>query len=214
MRGFLKGQVGNSEGGRSIRGDRQEFTSAHISEAMGTVVVEVIGVSRSEHKNFSRVPLEAALSDEVTSRMRAGEADKGGNEMKTELWIGGVILAAVIGVSPMTISAQTTEPATSARSADCADVTVAAGAPPTNWVIDVSKMNPTGLLVDRYSCMAQPYSFYYFHHMDHLAFRTDWVRRGSDTYPLKDPTAQFSLRYAFRGGKACPACSVARPGEV
>jgi CubicO group peptidase (beta-lactamase class C family) len=48
--------------------------------------------------------------------------------------------------------------------------------------------------------MAQPYSYYYFHHMDRLAFRTDWVRKGSDTYPLKEPTKQFSLRYALRGG--------------
>jgi hypothetical protein len=43
---------GTSESGRSIGGDRQELTSAHIPEAMGAVVVEVIGVSRSKHKNF------------------------------------------------------------------------------------------------------------------------------------------------------------------
>ena len=61
-------------------------------------------------------------------------------------------------------------------------------------------MNPAGLLVDKYSYMAQPYSFYYFHHMDRLAFRTDWVRKGSDTYPLKEPTKQFSLKYFLRGG--------------
>jgi CubicO group peptidase (beta-lactamase class C family) len=60
-------------------------------------------------------------------------------------------------------------------------------------------MNQAGLLVDKYSYMAQPYSFYYFHHMDRLAFRTDWVRKGSDTYPLKEPTKRFSLRYAVRG---------------
>jgi CubicO group peptidase (beta-lactamase class C family) len=35
--------------------------------------------------------------------------------------------------------------------------------------------------------------------MDRLAFRTDWVRKGSDTYPLKEPTKRFSLRYAVRG---------------
>ena len=37
--------------------------------------------------------------------------------------------------------------------------------------IELSKMNPTGLLVDKYSYMAQPYRFYYFHHVDDLGFR-------------------------------------------
>jgi len=117
--------------------------------------------------------------------------------MKIVLWMGGIILAAEIGVSPSIVSAQTTAPTSMARSADCAEV---AGALPANCVIDISKMNPAGLLVDKYSYMAQPYSFYYFHHMDRLGFRTDWVRKGSDTYPLKEPTKQFSLKYALRGG--------------
>ncbi|MGA2511712.1 MAG: hypothetical protein ABSG27_15950 [Candidatus Acidiferrales bacterium] len=117
--------------------------------------------------------------------------------MKIVLWMGGIILAAAIGVSPSIVSAQTTAPTSMARSADCAEV---AGALPANCVIDISKMNPAGLLVDKYSYMAQPYSFYYFHHMDRLGFRTDWVRKGSDTYPLKEPTKQFSLKYALRGG--------------
>ena len=116
--------------------------------------------------------------------------------MKILLSIGGIILAAAIGASLTIVTAQTTELASSARSADCAEV---AGALPANCVIDISKMNPAGLLVDRYSYMAQPYSFYYFHHMDRLAFRTDWVRKGSDMYPLKEPTKRFSLRYAVRG---------------
>src|ERR1035437_10560434 len=104
----------------------------------------------------------------------------------------GIIFAAAISVSLANVSAQSTAPTFMARSADCAEVV---GAPPANCVIDVSKMNPAGLLVDKYSYMAQPYSFYYFHHMDRLAFPTDWVRKGSDTYPLKEPTKQFSLRY-------------------
>jgi CubicO group peptidase (beta-lactamase class C family) len=117
--------------------------------------------------------------------------------MKILVWMSGIIFAAAIGVSLANVSAQTTAPTFMARSADCAEV---AGAPPENCVIDVSKMNPAGLLVDKYSYMAQPYSFYYFHHMDRLGFRTDWVRKGSDTYPLKEPTKQFSLKYALRGG--------------
>ena len=67
--------------------------------------------------------------------------------------------------------------------------------------IDVSKMNPSGLLVDKYSYMAQPYSFYYFHHMDELGFRTDLVRKGSQIYPLKNPTGAFTLKYTFHGNE-------------
>ena len=120
--------------------------------------------------------------------------------MKIVPWMSGIILAAAIAVSPAIVSTQTTEPASPARSADCADIAADAGAPPANCVVDIGKMNPAGLLVDEYSYMAQPYSFYYFHHMDRLGFRTEWVRKGSDKYPLKEPGKQFSLRYAFRGG--------------
>ena len=65
--------------------------------------------------------------------------------------------------------------------------------------IEISKMNPAGLLVDKYSYMSQPYSFYYFHHMDELGLRTDWVRRGDRVYPLVEPTGTFTLQYDFRG---------------
>jgi hypothetical protein len=53
--------------------------------------------------------------------------------------------------------------------------------------IGTGKMNPTGLLVDDYSCMAQPYNFYYFHHMDELGFRTDWVHKPEKIYPFREP---------------------------
>lgn len=66
--------------------------------------------------------------------------------------------------------------------------------------IDISKMNPAGLLVDKYSYMVQPYNFYYFHHMDELGFRTDVVKRGDHVYPLKEPKGSFSVTYTF-GGK-------------
>jgi len=65
--------------------------------------------------------------------------------------------------------------------------------------IEISKMNPSGLLVDKYSYMSQPYSFYYFHHMDELGLRTDWIRRGSEVYPLTEPAKDFSLQYGFHG---------------
>lgn len=65
--------------------------------------------------------------------------------------------------------------------------------------IDITKMNPAGLLVDKYSYMSQPYSFYYFHHMDELGLRTDWVRRGDGIYPLIEPKEGFTQQYDFRG---------------
>lgn len=67
--------------------------------------------------------------------------------------------------------------------------------------IDVGKMNATGLLVDKYSYMAQPYNFYYFHHMDELGFRNDVVRRGKHVYPLKEPVGKFSTKYSFHGAE-------------
>jgi len=65
--------------------------------------------------------------------------------------------------------------------------------------IDISKMNPAGLLVDKYSYMSQPYSFYYFHHIDELGLRTNWIRRGDGIYPLIEPTKDFTLQYNFHG---------------
>jgi CubicO group peptidase (beta-lactamase class C family) len=65
--------------------------------------------------------------------------------------------------------------------------------------IEISKMNPAGLLVDKYSYMSQPYSFYYFHHMDELGLRTDWIRRGGSVYTLIEPMKGFTLQYDFHG---------------
>jgi len=63
--------------------------------------------------------------------------------------------------------------------------------------IEISKMNPAGLLVDKYSYMSQPYNFYYFHHMDELGLRTDWIRRGESIYPLSAQGKDFTLQYDF-----------------
>jgi len=65
--------------------------------------------------------------------------------------------------------------------------------------IEISKMNPAGLLVDKYSYMSQPYSFYYFHHMDELGLRTDWIRRGDQVYPLLGQAKDLVLQYDFHG---------------
>jgi CubicO group peptidase (beta-lactamase class C family) len=67
--------------------------------------------------------------------------------------------------------------------------------------IEVSKMNPAGLLVDKYSYMAQPYNFYYFHHMDKLGLRTDRIRKGDRIYPLREPTKPPVIEYTFRGSR-------------
>jgi CubicO group peptidase (beta-lactamase class C family) len=67
--------------------------------------------------------------------------------------------------------------------------------------IEISKMNPAGLLVDKYSYMAQPYSFYYFHHMDLLGLRTDWIKKGNFTYPLREPVREWTTDYTFRNSR-------------
>jgi CubicO group peptidase (beta-lactamase class C family) len=67
--------------------------------------------------------------------------------------------------------------------------------------IDITKMNPAGLLVDKYSYMAQPYSFYYFHNMDKLGLRTDWIKRGDRVCPLREPTKPLKLEYTFHGSR-------------
>jgi CubicO group peptidase (beta-lactamase class C family) len=67
--------------------------------------------------------------------------------------------------------------------------------------IDIDKMNPAGLLVDKYSYMSQPYSFYYFHNMDQLGLRTDWIRKGDRPYPLREATRDWSFEYTFGGDR-------------
>jgi CubicO group peptidase (beta-lactamase class C family) len=67
--------------------------------------------------------------------------------------------------------------------------------------IDIGKMNPAGLLVDKYSYMSQPYSFYYFHNMDQLGLRTDWIRKGDRVYPLREPIGKRTFEYTFQGNR-------------
>jgi len=67
--------------------------------------------------------------------------------------------------------------------------------------IEISKMNPAGLLVDKYSYMAQPYSFYYFHHMDLLGLRTDRIKKGNLVYPLREPVREWTTDYMFHNSR-------------
>ena len=65
--------------------------------------------------------------------------------------------------------------------------------------IDIDKVDPARLLLDKYSFMAQPHSFYYFHNMDKLDLRLDWVRKTGHAFPLKESKGSFSTSYTFQG---------------
>jgi len=63
--------------------------------------------------------------------------------------------------------------------------------------IEVDKIRPTGLLVDRYSYMSPPHNAYYFHHIDRLRFRHDWVPRSGAVHPLvrsAEPVPVLAIR--------------------
>lgn len=65
--------------------------------------------------------------------------------------------------------------------------------------LDISKLNPRRLLFDKNSFMTQPNSFYYFHNMDKLGFRQDWVRKPDHVFELAEPANPFSAAYSYRG---------------
>jgi len=65
--------------------------------------------------------------------------------------------------------------------------------------VDLDKVDPHRMLFDKNSFMTQPNSFYYFHNMDKLGFRQDWVHKPDQTFPLKDPVSPFSVSYSYRG---------------
>lgn len=66
--------------------------------------------------------------------------------------------------------------------------------------LEFEKVDPRRMLIDPDSYWSQPYSFYYFHHMDKIPKqRLDWVRKPSQKFALKEPAAQFSLTYTVRG---------------
>src|SRR5258708_1247471 len=63
--------------------------------------------------------------------------------------------------------------------------------------IDIHKIKSTQLLTGPYSYFVPPYSYYYFHHMDKLDFKLDWVRRAGTVYSLKEPTDVFKTNYIY-----------------
>jgi CubicO group peptidase (beta-lactamase class C family) len=67
--------------------------------------------------------------------------------------------------------------------------------------LDLSKVNYDRVLLDKYSYMNQPYSFYYFHHMNEVFSRKDWVHKPATAYPLREPVGQFTISYSFGGAQ-------------
>src|ERR1700690_2205948 len=62
--------------------------------------------------------------------------------------------------------------------------------------LDFDRVDPRKMLIDPYSYWSQPYSYYYFHHMDKIPNqRLDWVRKPGQVFRLKEPTAPFALTY-------------------
>lgn len=50
-----------------------------------------------------------------------------------------------------------------------------------------------------FAFLSQPYSFYYFQHMDRLGFRLDPVAKGDRVYALREPSGSFSAGYSYAG---------------
>ncbi len=63
--------------------------------------------------------------------------------------------------------------------------------------LDFDKVDPKRMLIDTYSYWSQPYSFYYFHHMDKIPHqRLDWIRKPAQKFALQEPAGPFSLSYS------------------
>ena len=66
--------------------------------------------------------------------------------------------------------------------------------------LDFDKVDPRRMLIDDYSYFAQPYSFYFFHHMDKIPReRLDWIRKPAQKFALKEPREPFSISYTVNG---------------
>ena len=66
--------------------------------------------------------------------------------------------------------------------------------------LDFDKVDPRRMLIDSYSYWSQPYSFYFFHHMDKIPHqRLDWVRKPARSFALREPQHPFSLSYTVNG---------------
>src|SRR5579872_6877588 len=64
--------------------------------------------------------------------------------------------------------------------------------------INIHKIKSSELLTGPYSYFVPPYNYYYFHNMDKLDFKLDWIRRAGTVYPLKETTKSFSAKYTYK----------------
>src|SRR5688572_7285794 len=77
---------------------------------------------------------------------------------------------------------------------------IGVGAQDANPRLDFDKVNQGRMLIDPYSYWSQPYSYYYFHHMDQVPKqRLDWVRKPEAPFKLKEPTGTFEPTYTVNG---------------
>jgi CubicO group peptidase (beta-lactamase class C family) len=66
--------------------------------------------------------------------------------------------------------------------------------------LDPRKVNIDRMLIDPYSYWNQPYSFYYFRHMDEVdGLRIDWLRKPNRPYVLARSTATLAPTYTVEG---------------
>ncbi len=63
--------------------------------------------------------------------------------------------------------------------------------------IDLNKMNPDEMSIGPYSYFIPPYSDYYFHNMDKIGYRIDWVKRAGTVYILQEPHTSFTTTYSY-----------------
>jgi CubicO group peptidase (beta-lactamase class C family) len=63
--------------------------------------------------------------------------------------------------------------------------------------IDIDKMDAAHRAVSSYSFYVPPYNLYYFHHIDKLNIRQDWIRRSGPVFALREPSAPFSASYTY-----------------
>ncbi len=64
--------------------------------------------------------------------------------------------------------------------------------------IVLAKVKPSQAFSGPYSYLVPPYSDYYFHNMDTLGFRQDWVRRYGPAFALREPSGPFEASYTYR----------------
>jgi hypothetical protein len=65
--------------------------------------------------------------------------------------------------------------------------------------IEVARIKPSQIMTGPYSFYVPPYSYYYFHHMDQLGLRLDWIRRRGPVFAWQEPKAPFTTSFTYQG---------------